>query len=100
VSDDIPPELLDILRDERDRTAQRIDFLSHDRDSIAAYLQAGEGAGERRTAAAASAWRARPRKSCRRPRELTPPQHRQSQQTRPEKSPATGADREPKDRLT
>ena len=51
VPDDIQPELLTILRDERDRMTQRIDFLTRNRDSIATYITAGEEALERRTAA-------------------------------------------------
>lgn len=48
VPDDIEPELLDILRDERDRMTQRIDVLTRNRDSIAAYIDAGEEALGRR----------------------------------------------------
>jgi DNA-binding transcriptional MerR regulator len=54
VPDDIQPELLAILRDERDRMTQRIDFLARNRDSIATYIEAADAALERRTASTAA----------------------------------------------
>lgn len=48
--DDIEPELLTILRDERDRMTQRIEFLARNRDSIATYIEAADAALARRTA--------------------------------------------------
>ena len=53
VPDDIEPELVKILRDERDRMTERIDFLTKNRDSIAAYIGAAEAALQRRTTTAA-----------------------------------------------
>ena len=50
VPDDIQPELLAILRDEHEKMAQRIDFLTRNRDSIATYIQAADEALARRTA--------------------------------------------------
>jgi DNA-binding transcriptional MerR regulator len=54
VPDDIQPELLAILRDERDRMTQRIDFLTRNRDSIANYIEAADSALARRTAGTAA----------------------------------------------
>jgi hypothetical protein len=51
VPNDIGPELLGILRGERDRMSERIDFLSRNRDSIASYIDEAE-AGQRTAAAA------------------------------------------------
>lgn len=51
VPDDIEPELLDILRGERERMTHRIDFLTRNRDSIDSYITAGEQALARRTSA-------------------------------------------------
>ena len=50
VSDDIQPELLAILRDEREKMTQRIDFLTRNRDSISTYIEAADAALARRTA--------------------------------------------------
>jgi DNA-binding transcriptional MerR regulator len=50
VPEDIEPELLEILRDQRDRMAQRIDFLTRNRDSIDVYIDAAREALARRTA--------------------------------------------------
>lgn len=55
VPDDIQPELLGILRDERDRMTHRIDMLTRNRDSVGAYIQAGENALAHRTAAVSMA---------------------------------------------
>jgi DNA-binding transcriptional MerR regulator len=44
VPDDIQPELLKILRDERDRMAQRIDFLTRNHDSLSTYIDATDAA--------------------------------------------------------
>jgi DNA-binding transcriptional MerR regulator len=49
VPEDIKPELLDILREERERMTHRIDFLTRNRDSISEYIEAGEHALARRT---------------------------------------------------
>jgi DNA-binding transcriptional MerR regulator len=54
VPEDIEPELLTILRDERDRMSHRIEFLTRNRDSIAAYIDAADAALQRRTAGAAA----------------------------------------------
>ena len=48
VPDDIQPELIAILRDERDRMTQRIDFLQRNRDSIDEYIAAADQALNRR----------------------------------------------------
>jgi DNA-binding transcriptional MerR regulator len=48
VPEDIEPELLDILREERERMTHRIDFLTRNRDSISEYIEAGEHALARR----------------------------------------------------
>ena len=48
VPEDIEPELLAILGDERDKMTQRIDFLSRNRDSIDTYIEAAEKALARR----------------------------------------------------
>ena len=50
VPDDIQPELLAILRDEREKMTQRIDFLTRNRDSISTYIEAADAALARRTA--------------------------------------------------
>jgi len=48
VPEDIEPELIAILADERDRMTQRIDFLTRNRDSIATYIDAANTALEAR----------------------------------------------------
>ncbi|WP_074713113.1 MerR family transcriptional regulator [Arthrobacter alpinus] len=48
VPEDIEPELLAILGDERDKMNQRIDFLTRNRDSIDTYIEAAEKALARR----------------------------------------------------
>lgn len=48
VPEDIEPELLAILADERDKMTQRIDFLTRNRDSIDTYIEAAEQALARR----------------------------------------------------
>ncbi|NDV07954.1 MerR family transcriptional regulator [Rhodococcus sp. IEGM 248] len=48
VPEDIEPELLNILREERERMDHRIDFLKRNRDSIDTYIKAGEEALMRR----------------------------------------------------
>jgi DNA-binding transcriptional MerR regulator len=48
VPEDIEPELLDILHEERERMTHRIDFLTRNRDSIDDYIAAGERALARR----------------------------------------------------
>ena len=54
VPDEIQPELLAVLRDERDKMTQRIEFLTHNRDSIATYIEdADEAVTRRRTVSAA-----------------------------------------------
>ncbi|MCU1634020.1 MAG: MerR family transcriptional regulator, partial [Micrococcaceae bacterium] len=47
VVDDADPELLEILRQERDRMTHKIDVLSQNRDAITRYVQALETAGSR-----------------------------------------------------
>jgi hypothetical protein len=42
--EDVEPELVAILRDERDRMTGRIDFLTKNRDSIAACIDAADEA--------------------------------------------------------
>ena len=54
VPEDIEPELLAILGEERDRMTERIDFLTRNRDSIAAYMDAAEQANLARIASAAA----------------------------------------------
>ncbi len=54
VPDDIQPELLTILRDERDKMTQRIDFLTRNRDSIATYIDTADAASARQTAGTAA----------------------------------------------
>ncbi|ALV40011.1 MerR family transcriptional regulator [Pseudarthrobacter sulfonivorans] len=54
VPEDIEPELLTILRQERDKMSHRIDFLTRNRDSIAVYIDAADAALERRTAGSAA----------------------------------------------
>lgn len=49
VPEDIQPELIAILRNERDRMTQRIDFLQRNRDSIDTYIAAADKALERRS---------------------------------------------------
>jgi DNA-binding transcriptional MerR regulator len=44
VPEDIEPELVQILAQERDRMTQRIDFLTRNRDSIATYIDAANDA--------------------------------------------------------
>ena len=52
VPEEIEPELLAILSDEREKMTQRIDFLTRNRDSINAYIEAAEQALVRRLAPA------------------------------------------------
>ena len=52
VPEDIEPELLAILRAERDRMTHRIDFLTRNRDSIATYIDAANAALDKRLAEA------------------------------------------------
>jgi DNA-binding transcriptional MerR regulator len=61
VPEDIQPELLTILRNEQERMSHRIDFLTRNRDSIAAYIDAADAALERRGAGSAGAAPARQR---------------------------------------
>lgn len=49
VPENIQPEMLAILRNEHDRMNHRIDFLTRNRDSIAAYIEAADEALSRRT---------------------------------------------------
>jgi DNA-binding transcriptional MerR regulator len=44
VPEEIEPELLAILGQERDRMTERIDFLTRNRDSIASYMKEAEDA--------------------------------------------------------
>lgn len=50
IPEDIEPELVAILRDERDRMTGRIDFLTKNRDSIAAYINSADEALAQRLA--------------------------------------------------
>jgi DNA-binding transcriptional MerR regulator len=53
VPEDIQPELLAILREECDRMALRIDFLTRNRDAMATYIEAADQSLTRRTAVVA-----------------------------------------------
>ena len=52
VPDDIQPELLTILRDERDRMTHRIVFLTRNRDSLSSYIDAADESLATRTTGA------------------------------------------------
>ena len=52
VPDDIQPELLTILRDERDRMTHRIVFLTRNRDSLSSYIDAADESLAKRTTGA------------------------------------------------
>lgn len=54
VPEDIEPELLAILGEERDRMTERIDFLTRNRDSIAHYMDAAASATATRNNATAA----------------------------------------------
>ena len=54
VPEDIEPELLAILGEERDRMTERIDFLTRNRDSIASYMEAAATATAARNSMSAA----------------------------------------------